>query len=502
MLPALHPSSMRPSPSASHARRSQHSRAAQALVLASAAAVVTCLVWMHSGEGDATILIGVGDGNIGKASASMFNRIEAMNAKLKAENKRMHKLLRLDENADMHVEAKLEQDADRARRRDHILRKQDDKLSQELQSIMSAPTHGAPEQYTSAYVAPDGFASQPQEGENVNDAVNELLRKEKTKADEKLGLVSQSHSERDLARDYLSSSSPDEQEHDTADRRASSERSPRERRKLERMEHDKYSADMKMAETDLRNGHAHRAKHEAQDALARHEAMEKLRGFEGGEERKVPEAWKLLDRTIKDDLADRMESQRVEDNMQDVVALHRDVESAKHEYEEEKQETKGEGEAGRLALMLDVPSRDGGFKAEKEITHKLEKELNEKQRAWDRADALEAAKEAAARELKRAEEGSKMAAALHAASSPAAHRASSRGGSANAHHAAAKRDEGVQFVPKKYFSQKRTTQELHAPPPSYLKKKTARMELAQPHLVTSPPYPAARLLQRVRYSQY
>eukprot|EP00961_Rhodomonas_salina_P236626 3197828-Rhodomonas_salina.1 len=263
---------------------------------------------MHSGEGDATILIGVGDGNIGKASASMFNRIEAMNAKLKAENKRMHKLLRLDENADMHVEAKLEQDADRARRRDHILRKQDDKLSQELQSIMSAPTHGAPEQYTSAYVAPDGFASQPQEGENVNDAVNELLRKEKTKADEKLGLVSQSHSERDLARDYLSSSSPDEQEHDTADRRASSERSPRERRKLERMEHDKYSADMKMAETDLRNGHAHRAKHEAQDALARHEAMEKLRGFEGGEERKVPEAWKLLDRTIKDDLADRMET--------------------------------------------------------------------------------------------------------------------------------------------------------------------------------------------------
>jgi hypothetical protein len=33
--------------------------------------------------------------------------------------------------------------------------------------------------------------------------------------------------------------------------------------------------------------------------------------------------------------------------------------------------------------MLDVPTRDGGFKAEKVITHKMEGELNKQERAWE-----------------------------------------------------------------------------------------------------------------------
>jgi hypothetical protein len=82
-------------------------------------------------------------------------------------------------------------------------------------------------------------------------------------------------------------------------------------------------------------------------------------------------------------------------------------------------------EAGRMAFMLNVPTRDGGFKAEKVITKKMEGELNKEERgthftcftctkvqiltqktllAWERADALEAAKAAAARELHLAEE--------------------------------------------------------------------------------------------------
>ena len=82
-------------------------------------------------------------------------------------------------------------------------------------------------------------------------------------------------------------------------------------------------------------------------------------------------------------------------------------------------------EAGRMAFMLNVPTRDGGFKAEKVITKKMEGELNKEERgtpftcftrtkiqiltqkallAWERADALEAAKAAAARELHIAEE--------------------------------------------------------------------------------------------------
>jgi outer membrane protein assembly factor BamB len=52
---------------------------------------------------------------------------------------------------------------------------------------------------------------------------------------------------------------------------------------------------------------------------------------------KKPEAWKLLRSTIRDDLADHAEAERVEDNMRAVVQLHRDVESAQHQYEDSKQ---------------------------------------------------------------------------------------------------------------------------------------------------------------------
>jgi len=37
---------------------------------------------------------------------------------------------------------------------------------------------------------------------------------------------------------------------------------------------------------------------------------------------------------------------------------------------------------GRMGLMLEAPTSGGGFVAEKEITHKLDTELNDEERAW------------------------------------------------------------------------------------------------------------------------
>ena len=177
-------------------------------------------------------------------------------------------------------------------------------------------------------------------------------------------------------------------------------------RHLRRHERREYDDEMREAEVELRHGHPHRSRRALRRALSDHEEEEKLRGFVGEAVYKKPRAWKLLRSTIKDDLADHAEAERVEDNMRAVVQLHRDVESAEHQYRDSKQiAAEGGPKTGRLAFMLNVPTRDGGFKAEKVITHKMEGELNKQERAWERADALEAAKAAAARELHLAEEG-------------------------------------------------------------------------------------------------
>ena len=177
-------------------------------------------------------------------------------------------------------------------------------------------------------------------------------------------------------------------------------------RRLRRHERREYNDEMRESEVELRHGHPHRSRRALRRALADHEEEEKLRGFVGEAVYKKPRAWRLMRSTIKDDIADKVQAERVEDNMRAVVQLHRDVESAEHQYRDSKQiAAQGGPKTGRLAFMLNVPTRDGGFKAEKEITHKMEGELNKQERAWERADALEAAKAAAARELHLAEEG-------------------------------------------------------------------------------------------------
>uniref|UniRef100_A0A7S0F0H8 Uncharacterized protein n=1 Tax=Hanusia phi TaxID=3032 RepID=A0A7S0F0H8_9CRYP len=254
-------------------------------------------------------------------------------------------------------------------------------------------------------------------------AVDDLLRSAKEEADSKLGLKQESAGVKPRDAE-LEQDADDALEHTLkewkypleAEGRPSSPRpsrrprySSRHRRRLRRMEARRYRRRMREAETDLRHGHPHRARRAAMDALKEHEREEELRGFVGEAVSRKPEAWKLLTKTINDDIADNVVTQRVENNMKDVVELRRDVESAKHLYEENKRLYMHDiADKGRLGLMLTIPSRDGGLKAVNHMAHKLEHELNDKERAWDRADSLENAKVDVARKLREEEIGKSL----------------------------------------------------------------------------------------------
>ena len=368
----------------------------------------------------------------------VYGRIENMNHKLRTENERLHRLLQRDEDADIHVETKLQrEDARKSDKLRHEVQREE-RLRAELDTVL-----GKGGQNLDAGVADSGAAAM---GRRVREQsqVEGLLEAAKAQADRKLGLDDDADVEQAFAADVNDALGPQE----AAQAEADSERpggaegkrarmSARQRRHLRRHERRRYDDDMRVAEVELRHGHPHRSRRAMRRALRDHEEEEKLRGFVGDAVDKKPEAWKLLRSTVRDDLADHAEAERVEDNMRAVVQLHRDVESAQHQYEDSKQiAAKGGPQTGRLAFMLNVPTRDGGFKAEKVITKKMEGELNKKERAWERADALEAAKAAAARELHLAEEGT------HAPKK-----------SSKLHVIGGKRIHKVHFIPKHPFGQ-------------------------------------------------
>ncbi|EKX38968.1 hypothetical protein GUITHDRAFT_143783 [Guillardia theta CCMP2712] len=267
----------------------------------------------------------------------------------------------------------------------------------------------------------DGRQSGDLRFDGEDEAVDDLLRTAKEEADSKLG-VKEGRAGRKSRDSELEQDADDALEHtlkqwkyplqDTHQRISRRQQSrasrynSRHRRRLRRMEARRYRRKMREAETDLRHGHPHRAQRAAMHALSNHEREEELRGFVGEAVDRKPEAWKLLMKTINDDISDHAVTQRVENNMKDVVELRRDVESAKHLYEENKRLYMHDiTNKGRLGLMLTIPSRDGGMKAVNHIAHKLEHELNDQERAWDRADSLENAKVDVARELREEEIG-------------------------------------------------------------------------------------------------
>jgi len=368
----------------------------------------------------------------------VYGRIESMNHKLRAENARLHKLLQRDEDADIHVETKLQRDDARKSERLRHEMQREERLRAELDTVL-----GKGGQDVGASVVGSGEAAM---GRRVREQsqVESLLDAAKAQADRELGLDDDDDVEQAFSADADDALGPQEEAQAEATSRrpgaAEGKRarmSARQRRRLRRHERRRYDDDMRDAEVELRHGHPHRSRRAMRRALRDHEEEEKLRGFVGAAVTKEPEAWKLLRSTVKDDLADHAEAERVEDNMRAVVQLHRDVESAQHQYEDSKQmAAKGGPKTGRLAFMLNVPTRDGGFKAEKVITKKMEGELNKKERAWERADALEAAKAAAARELRLAEEGT------HARKQPS-----------KLHVLGAKPIKKVHFIPKHPFGQ-------------------------------------------------
>ena len=425
-----------------------------ALVLCTVCGLVSSL-WLQQGGGQPEPELLSLPGGGARQEDRVYGRIENMNHKLRTENVRLHKLLQADENADIHVETKLQRDDAHKSERLRKEMQREERVRAELDTVLGKGRQGR-----EADVVESGMEAV---GHRVKEQseVESLLDSAKADADRKLGLNDKSDVDRVFAADVDDALGPQQNSQAGRDNErpggAEGKRarlSARERRHLRRHERREYDDQMRGAEVNLRHGHPHRSRRALRRALKDHEEEETLRGFVGQAVDKKPQAWKLLRSTIKDDLADHVEAERVEDNMRAVVQLHRDVESAQHQYEDSKQmAAQGGAKTGRMAFMLNVPTRDGGFKAEKVITHKMEGELNKQERAWDRADALESAKAAAARELHLAEEGThkpKPSSKLHLVGAKPIHQ--------------------VHFIPQHPFGQlpstKATKQQLAAAPPS------------------------------------
>jgi len=393
-----------PGPAAPHGRRAAMYAA---LGIFAACGLVSSL-WMQQHREHQSQLLALPGGGGARQEDRVYGRIEKMNHKLRTENMRLHKLLQADENADIHVETKLQRDDAHKSERLRKEMQREERVRAELDTVLGKGGQGGESDVMSSGEEAMGHRVKEQS------EVESLLDSAKAEADRKLGLSDKADVDQVFAADVDEALGPQKQfseAEDDAERPGGAEgkrarMSARQRRHLRRHERSEYDDQMRTAEVNLRHGHPHRSRRALRRAFKDHEEEEKLRGFVGQAVGKKPEAWKLLHSTITDDLADHVEAERVEDNMRAVVQLHRDVESAQHQYEDSKQiAAKGGPKTGRMAFMLDVPTRDGGFQAEKVITHKMEGELNKQERAWDRADALESAKAAAARELHLAEEG-------------------------------------------------------------------------------------------------
>jgi hypothetical protein len=163
------------------------------------------------------------------------------------------------------------------------------------------------------------------------------------------------------------------------------------RKERVRVERRRYHHLMKEAEDDLSDGFPHQARRDLRRALARHEEEQRLKGFYGRSVYAKPKAFRLLEKTVADDVKDHLQAHKIEREMDRVIKVREDVESAKHRYEEEKKLVARAQKAG-LHGMFRLSTREGGLKAEQSLTKRLDKSLSRQERAWLRAQALEAAK--------------------------------------------------------------------------------------------------------------
>lgn len=422
-------------------------------------------------------------GDLTVRSERVYSKIEKMNGRLRKENNRLHSLLRRDETVNMHVEQRLNHAYEAEHSRREVEQRKARSLRQELDAILNQ--RGDRDSDVPSYTqsgdgsgdSGDGSGDSSSDsgfggdtaglsGEGTRNAAAELLKQATDEADQQLGVPEQHRAASTvLQKEFVADAAGFDEGHASevgGESREQEEREEedraRERRALTREERRRYDTEMRRSERDLRDGHPYRARREARHALEMHQREEQLRGFEGKEERAAPEAWKLLDKTIKDDIKDRVQQRRVEGNMEAVVELKHDVQSAKHQYREERHELGAFASGhGRIGLMLEAPTSGGGFAAEKEVTSKLDKELNDEERAWDRANALEAAKAAASEELRAAEGGGVPAARPHpephrAATMPAPATAAPRGQEEDVEARPAPRvGAGVPFIPKTFW---------------------------------------------------
>lgn len=134
----------------------------------------------------------------------VYGQIEGMNHKLRAENERLHRLLQRDENADIHVETRLQREDVRKSARLRKEMQREESLRAELDTVLGKAGHSR-----AADVVASGEAA---EGRHVREQsqVQSLLDAAKAQADEKLGLSTDSDVERAFAADVNTALGPSE----------------------------------------------------------------------------------------------------------------------------------------------------------------------------------------------------------------------------------------------------------------------------------------------------
>jgi len=134
----------------------------------------------------------------------VYGQIEGMNQKLRAENERLHKLLQRDENADIHVETRLQREDVRKSARLRQEMQREERLRAELDTVLGKAGQGR-----AADVVASGEAAESRRVREQSQ-VQSLLDAAKAQADEKLGLGDDSDVQRAFAADVDTALGPRE----------------------------------------------------------------------------------------------------------------------------------------------------------------------------------------------------------------------------------------------------------------------------------------------------
>lgn len=134
----------------------------------------------------------------------VYGQIEGMNQKLRAENERLHRLLQRDEDADIHVETRLQREDVRKSARLRKEMQREERLRAELDTVLGKAGQGH-----SADVVASGEAAESRRVREQSQ-VQSLLDAAKAQADEKLGLGDDSDVERAFAADVDTALGPSE----------------------------------------------------------------------------------------------------------------------------------------------------------------------------------------------------------------------------------------------------------------------------------------------------